>query len=210
MYQRCLAASVVLLALCVSQSSAQTPPKPADPPRAAAVFDAASIRRQAAQIAEFRALLSDPDATIRLITMREAIRAGDAVQRQIAIEAGLASSESTMLDVALRGVMMNIQQMIIEFVDADGKPTTEGGAASLRLTVGEFNPESGQIRGTSVCSGGPKWSGQSQGVVFSFNSESSYCSGTLNWTPESGDFRGRVNINGGTSQGNRNAIWKPR
>lgn len=211
MHHRSLAVTAVLMVLWTSQLLAQTASKPADAPRTAAgTFDAANIRRQAAQMAEFRALLSDPDPTVRLITMREAIRAGDAGQRQMAIDAGLSSSESAMLDIALRGVMVNIQQIIIEFADADGKPSVEGGVANLRLTLAEFNPESGQTKGTSAYNGSPKWSGQLQGVVFSFNAENHWCSGTLSWNSESGDFRGRVNITAGTSQGNRNAIWKPR
>ncbi len=188
----------------------QTQQKPADAPRAPATFDAAAIRRLAAQRAEFRTLLADPDPMVRLATMQEAIRAGDASQRQMAIDAGLVSNESAMVEMALRGVLANVQQIVMEFVDAEGKPTVEGGAASLRLTVTRFDTDTGHVEGTSACYNNPKWTGQLQGIVLSFNAENNACSGTLSWTTESGDFRGRVNISGGNSQGNRNAVWKPR
>ena len=209
MYQQRLAAPLVLLALCASQSLAQTSPKPADPPRAAAPFDVASIRRQATQMAEFRALLSDPDSAVRLLAMREAIRAGDATQRQLAIDAGLASNESSMVEQALRGIMVNTRQIVVEFVDADGKPlATAGGFSSIAIPVGQFNPETGQMEGIGACA--RKWSGQLQGTVFSFNNEDHACSGSLSWTAETGDFRGHVNIDQGRTDANRNAVWKPR
>ena len=184
--------------------------KAAEPARAAPVFDPAAIRRQAAQLAEFRALLADPDPTVRLLTLREAIRAGDATQRQMAIEMGLASNESAMLELALRGVMANIHQIVMEFVDAEGKSTTAGDAASLRLTVTQFDTESGQIQGTSVCSGNAKWSGQLQGTILAFNTDNNSCSGFLTLVSDPGDLRGHINLYFGQTAGNRNAIWKPR
>lgn len=188
----------------------QAQTKPTDPPRGPATFDAAAIRRQAAQRAEFHTLLSDPDPMVRLATMQEAMRAGDASQRQMAIDAGLASNESAMVEMALRGVLANVQQIVMEFVDAEGKPTVEGGSASLRLTITNFDKETGHMEGTSACNGDPKWTGQIQGTVFTFNAANNWCSGTLNWVTESVDFRGRVNLTAGSSQGNRNAVWKPR
>ncbi len=204
-----VAVFVAALALAWAPAEAQQA-KAVEPARAAPVFDAAAIRRQAAQLAEFRTLLADPDPTVRLLTLREAIRAGDATQRQMAIEMGLASNESEMLELALRGMMANIHQIIMEFVDAEGKLTTAGNTASLRLTVTQFDMETGQIQGTSACNGTPKWSGQLQGVMLVFNADTNMCSGSLTWVSDPGDFRGRVNLYSGQTEGNRNAIWKPR
>ena len=190
-------------------SQAQSPAKP-EPPRPAATFDAASIRRQAAQLAEFRSLLADPDSTVRLLTMREAMRAGDATQRQLAIDAGLASNESAMMEQALRGIFSNIQQIVIEFTDADGKVTAEGSLASFRLTVSQFDPETGKTSGSSSCAFDMKWAGQLQGSVFSFDTNGHGCSGTLSWAADTGDFRGRVNTDNGAPKATRAAVWKPR
>lgn len=204
-----LAASAIVLALCSTQAGAQQPSKPVEPPRVAKAFDPAAVRRQAAQLAEFRALLSDPDPNVRLLMMREAIANGDPTQRDLAIQAGLASNETEMLNAALRGVLADTHQIILEFLDKDGKPVVDHGLSILRLTVDSFESDNGHIAGRLTCNDS-KWSGQLQGAVISFSSESYYCSGTLSWSADTGDFRGRLNINGGQAEGNRNAIWKPR
>ena len=99
---------------------------------AAKRIDAAEIRRQAAQRAEFRALLADPDADVRLMTMRAAIQSGDEAEREAAIAAGLASNETAMLEQAIRGIMKSTQTIIIQFADGDGKPVglDNGGAGA--------------------------------------------------------------------------------
>ena len=190
--------------------AAAQPAKPAEPPRTQATFDAASIRRQAGVLAEFRAMLADPDSNVRLLAMREAIRVGDASQRQMAIEAGLASNESSMVEVALRGILTNVQQIVIEATDAEGKITIDGNSSALKLSVAQFDAETGKASGVSSCnmnSSDGKWSGQFQGSVFSFDTLSHYCSGTLIWSGDTADFRGRVNMD---SKSPRLSVWKPR
>ena len=199
-----LTAAASLVLLTALPVSAQTQPKQSAPAR----IDPADIRQMAKQRAEFRALLADPDADVRLLTMREAIVHGDAMQRSAAIEAGLASNETAMLEQALRGVMAGTQSIVIEFVDKDGKLTTEGDVASLRLAVTSFDAGTGRIDGTLSCQGNPAFIGQIQGVVFTFKQE--VCSGTLAWSSDTGDFRGRVNLYFGQSKSNRDAVWKPR
>lgn len=83
-------------------------------------IDGAEIRRQAAQRAELRALLADPDADIRLMTMRAAILNGDEIERGAAVAAGLASNETAMLEQAIRGIMKSTQTIVIQFADGDG------------------------------------------------------------------------------------------
>lgn len=181
--------------------------KAADAPHAAATFDAAVIRRQAAQLAEFRALLADPDPNVRLLTLREAFRAGDAVQRQIAIEIGLASSESAMIEVALRGMLANTQQVIIGYLDSEGKPIFDGG---VRLTITKFDGETGHLEGSYPCYADRTWSGQLQGTVFTFSGPTHYCSGNLSWSSETGDFRGHINMEQGAVNKTRSVVWKPQ
>jgi len=193
--------------------AAAQPAKPAEPPRTQATFDAASIRRQAGGLAEFRTMLADPDSNVRLLAMREAIRVGDASQRQMAIEAGLASNESSMLEIALRGILINVQQIVIEFTDAEGKVTIDGNKSALKMSLVQFDPETGKASGASSCPFGGsegKWSGQFQGSVFSFDTLSHYCSGTLSWSGDTADFRGRVNMGDGDPKFTRLSVWKPR
>ena len=204
-----LTSCIIALSGAAAFAQPAAPPAPQKPP-APGQINPAEIRRQAAQRAEFRALLADPDADVRLLTMREAIVNGDAIQRSAAIEAGLASNETAMLELALRGVMTDTQVVTIEFLDKDGKITTEGGNANMRLLVKKFDPATGRFEGDIACGGNPAFVGQLQGAVFAFKQNENWCSGTLTWSPETGDFRGRINFNNGNPVANRNAVWKPR
>jgi hypothetical protein len=209
MWRPYVAVSALVLAVCLAPVQAQqTQQKSPEPSRSTASFDAAAVRRQAAQMAELRTLLADPDPNVRLLTLREAIRTGDTLQRQVAIEAALASSESAMVEIGLRGVLANVQQLIIGLTDAEGT-VPQNGSAQLLMSVAQFDMESGRINGAMSC-GGDKWSGQLQGNIFSFAMPNGACSGTLSWNSESQDFRGLVNLNSGQAAYNRNGIWKPR
>ena len=147
-------------------------------------IDAAEIRRQAAQRAELRALLADPDADIRLMTMRAAILNGDEAERGAAIAAGLASNETAMLEQAIRGIMKSTQTIVIQLADGDGKsvaPKSNGaggqGTDTIRMTVTKFDPTTGQVEGKLSCIGSGPFQGQFQGAVFAFRKAS--CAGSL-------------------------------
>lgn len=195
-----------LLALPAGQLAAAETPKASPAP---ATFDPAAIRKRAAQIAEFRALLADPDPAVRLVTMQEAIDHGDSAQRQTAIEAGLASNEAALIDAAMRGVLANTSAIIITF---GGKEQDSAGSndKSLRLLVKTFDIQTGRLAGPNACGGAGDWSGQYQGTAFSFSDSSGRCRGTLIWSGETGDFRGEVNNDYGSGKGQHAAIWKPR
>ena len=202
--------AAALLALTTATALAQ-PPKTPDPPRPAAVFDPAAIRKQAAQMAEFRVLLSDPDPNVRLLTMQEAMRSGDAVMREMATEAGLASSESAIINVALTGLLANVQQIVLENVDKDGKLTTPGSRASVVLHVKVFDQDTGKISGiVDTRTSDSTWSGQIKGNVLSFSTTNGSWSGALLWSAETGDFRGRINPNSGRQDGLATVVWKVR
>ena len=180
-------------------------------------IDPAEIRRQATQRAELRALLADPDADVRLMTMREAINNGDDTQRQAAIEAGLASNETAMLEQAVRGIMKTTQTIILELVDAEGKPTTtdnqgagDQGTGSIQLTIAKFDAVTGRVEGTPSCYTHKPFQGQFQGAVFAFQQE--YCSASLVWSPDTADFRGRVMLVSPGRPGNvvMTGVWRPR
>lgn len=179
-------------------------------------IDAAEIRRQAAQRAELRALLADPDADVRLMTMRAAILNGDEAERGAAIAAGLASNETAMLEQAIRGIMKSAQTIIIQFADGDGKPVSldNGGAGgpgteAIQLAVTKFDPETGRVEGKTFCRSNGMFQGQFQGVIFAFRAD--YCSGSLAWSSDTADFRGRVAVDGYSNAKNMTVtgIWRP-
>lgn len=209
---RLMTTLIGLMTLVASEAAIAQPAKLPEPPRPQVSFDAASIRRQVAGLSEFKALLADPDPNLRLLTMREGIRVGDATQRQMAIEAGLASNESSMIEIALRGIIVNIQQIIIESTDAEGKVAIDENNIVLKLTVDKFDLDTGRMSGVSNCVFGDdgKWSGQFQGTVFSFNILNQHCSGTVSWSAETANFVGRIRTDVFGHRGTVTVAWKPR
>ncbi len=175
--------------------------QPSVPARPSAILDVAAIRKQAAQMGEVRGLLADPDPNVRLIAIREIARSGDPIQRQLAIDAGLSSAESSMQEVALRAVVADTQQVMIALSNLDGSVIKDG-EASLSLHISKFDPDTGRITGDG-------WTGQIQGAVFSFAGAFSR-PGSLVWNSETGEFVGTYNVEGGPSRGLRKAVWRPR
>ena len=200
MPQKPLVLAITLLAsLAPLAGRAQQPPAS---PRPAVVLDAGAIRKQAAQMAEVRGLLSDPDPNVRLLAIREIARSGDPIQRQLAIDAGLSSAETSMQQVALRAVVADTSQIFVTMSKADGTPITEG-ASSFALSLSKFDVETGKMSGNC-------WEGQLQGAVFAFNQGCGGPNGSLVWDTEAGEFRGMVNLSGNAVTGIRKAVWRPR
>ena len=185
-------------ALAFKPAAAQQ--KPNGPVR----LDAAEIRRQATQLAELRSLLSDPNPDVRFFTMREAILKGDEVQRSTAIDVGLASNETKMIELAVGGMLASTQNAIIEFIGDDGTPLPD----TLQMTIKKFDPASGKIEGDMPCNGGRPFTGQLQGAVLSITN--GVCSCALSWSATTADLRGKMNVNGGRADGVRNVLWRPR
>jgi len=169
----------------------------------APTLDAGSLRRQAAQLAELRSLLNDPDPNIRVVAIREIARTGDPLQRQLAIDIGLSSAEAAIQQVAIRELMVHVKQIVLALEPPEGKapPNT---LSSFALTVAEFNPETGALAGLNNY-----WSGQIQGASLAFV-YSSNISANLFWNAEAGEYRGIVNFNSGRAEGDRKASWRPR
>ena len=185
-------------ALAFEPAAAQQ--KPNGPVR----LDAAEIRRQATQLAELRSLLSDPNPDVRFFTMREAILRGDEVQRSTAIDFGLASNETKMVELAVGGMLANTQNAIIEVLGDDGNVLP----GIMQMTIKKFDIASGKIDGRINCYSNAEFTGQLQGTVL--NIDNGPCSAALSWSAATGDLRGRMNVNFGKPDGLRNVVWRPR
>lgn len=192
---------MIAAVFCLGGATGAMAQQPSPPARPSVVLDVAAIRKQAAQMAEVRALLADPDPNVRLLAIREIARSGDPIQRQLAIDAGLSSAETSMQEVALRAVIADTQQITINLFNVDGSPIKDGDT-NINLRIDKFDLESGRVNGNG-------WGGQIQGAVFAFNV---CCNrpGSLVWNSETGEFIGTVNVNGSASTGVRKAVWRPR
>lgn len=196
------AAAIVSASLLVVPGYGQPADKTQTRP---AAFDPAAIRREAAKLAELRALLADSDSNVRLLTIREVARSGDAAQRQIVIEAGLSSAEGALQEAALRAVLANIRQIVMQVALPDGKAADANEFTNLALTVKTFDPETGLFAGYNE-----SWSGQAQGGTFAFTTNTGNVLGSLVWDAEAGEYRGTINTASGRASGARKASWRPR
>ena len=196
------AVAIVLTGLFVAPGHGQPADKTQTRPVA---FDSAAIRREAAKLAELRALLADSDPNVRLLTIREIARIGDAAQRQVVIEAGLSSAEGALQEAALRAVLANIRQIVLQVALPDGKAADANEFTHLALTVKTFDPETGLFVGYN-----DSWSGQAQGGTFAFVTNTGNVLGSLVWDAEAGEYRGTINTASGRASGTRKASWRPR
>ena len=187
-------AAALQASLSTSASAQSQPDRPA-------TLDVASIRRQASQLTDIRAILADPDPNVRLLAIREIARNGDAVQRQTAIETGLSSAETAMQEVAIRAMMVDIGKVVFAITDMDGK-TPKDGPSSYTLSIEKFDPDTGRVSG-------PSWSGQFSGAVLNFQANGATL-GRLAWSPEHGVFEGVINMDFGKVSADRRASWRPR
>lgn len=199
---------VALLTAAVPAPGLAQPTAPAQ--NRPAPLDLDTVRRDAARLAEIRGLLADPDPNVRMLTMRETLRAGNPAQRQLALEAGLASADSAMVELALRSVLADTQQVVISLSAIDSTPAQSAGraarrptreASSLVLTITSFDVDTGKFSG-------PLFSGQLQGTVLSFVRRN--VSGKLVWDSEAAEFRGTVNLMNNFADWDRGASWRPR
>lgn len=200
-------AAIALLAAGASSVVAQTGGQQARPPGQQQI-DVRAIRQGAAELAEVRALLNDPDAGVRQLAMREIALKGSATQRMVALEVGLASADAVSQDLALRLLLSGIQVFVFEFVGEDGAPLRAQGNqwTSVTLTVTRFDLDTARFEGRSSCFGSSV-SGQLSGSVLSFLANS--CSASLKWDADRREFVGNVNISGGTADGIRRVSWRP-
>ena len=94
------------------------------------------IRERARQIEETRQILADPDQTVRLAAFEALAGGDDAMLREMAIDAGLASTDQLLRGLALRHTVLGLAQLSLTLVadDAAPKPTVERSQAYLEKT----------------------------------------------------------------------------
>jgi hypothetical protein len=72
------------------------------------------IRQQAQLIRQYKALLNDPDPTIRASTLDAMVNSDDLVTRELGYEAGFASTDQVMRSIALRSKLMLAKEITIQ------------------------------------------------------------------------------------------------
>lgn len=122
-------------------------------------LDPAKIRAQAGKIKEMKALLSDPDQTVRLSALGAMLKSDSASMREIAYEYAFSSPDYAMRALGLRERIRNMKIIIVELGDQEGRFTIE---------IHEFKDNTGQL---DIING----KGQVGGLEFTF--ETNVCVG---------------------------------
>jgi hypothetical protein len=120
------------------------------------------IRAKAKRIEEFKALMNNPDANIRIGTIEALIEGDDQILRDIAIETGFASNDVIVRAAALRALFFTLDTIPVA-IATPGKDGKEGKEyiVSLRfknidrakgsfVMAGAGYTSTGQVSGTTV------------------------------------------------------------
>lgn len=186
-----------------------------------AQLDPASIRRKAAEVAERKTLLADPDANARLLAMQQAIASPDPAIRGLTIQTGLASNETDLVNTALRGTLTGCSTMLIQYEPpkqrgrsvpaVDEPPIGTRQNATLILTTTAFDPATGRVAGVSTCpqSTVGEWTGAVLSSAMTFVTQRNTCHARLEWSAEANEFRGLLTVSCNPAGANLLASWNP-
>ena len=126
------------------------------------------IQERSAKIKEFRALLNDPDQTVRLAALDVMLKSEDLAMRELAYGVGFSSADDAMRAVCLRNKLADLTTVAIKIADISSatdqqkKALTDwGGVYTFELksydeksgqfaTAGSYKKGKGQVTGTGI------------------------------------------------------------
>ena len=108
------------------------------------------IRGRAQRLKDMRALLNDPDSTIRLATLNEMLKSEDPALRQLGMEAGFASADQSMRALAIRLRFRPPADFVLEIAPVEGATKQEIDSlakfgAHRHVRVKTFDDANGQM-----------------------------------------------------------------
>jgi hypothetical protein len=165
------------------------------------------IQERSGNIQEFRALLNDPDQTVRLAALDVMLKSDDIAMRELAYGMGFNSADEAMRAVALKNKFADQKIISIKIADVSSPSDSQkkaldswGGTYSFDVksfdektgqftTVGNYRKGTGQLNGTRIEFSHPYCNGAftlADGAVLTGELG---CTG--NW---SGKFEGSINL----------------
>jgi hypothetical protein len=166
-----------------------------------------AVRREAAAMDEIQAILADPSPSIRRSAMRAVARGGDPMQRQIAINIGLASRDVEVQEMALRLLLTSVTEIVLEIIDENGRPAqSRDGSTQIILGLSRFDLDNGTIVGRTA--NGYDMQGTTPGLNIIWSAGGGTYSGRMAYSQEVGEFRGTINTSSGNAAGNRLVRWR--
>lgn len=132
-------------------------------------------RARAKKIDEIKAVLNDPDQTVRLAAFEAMVGSGDPLMRDLAIQAGFAASDSTMRALAFKHALLGLDRLVFALAVDEGEPKEriEHSKAVLERTGSTASIGFDRKR-TDVARGnfyrpGFDYSGKVEGLAVTFN-----------------------------------------
>ena len=137
----------------------------------------AKIQARSQNLAEFRALLNDPDQTVRLAALDSMLKSDDIAMREMAYGSCFNSADAAMRGICVKNKMSEMQTIVIEIDDFDGatekeQKTIDNWGGSYTFAIKEFDESTGQMQTQGSYKGG---TGHVTGTGFDFAQP--YCSG---------------------------------
>ena len=167
----------------------------------------AQAQGRADQIAEYRALLNNPDQNVRVAALDVMLKSNDPAMREIAFNLAFSSADDAMRAIALRNKMhylktLNFDLSVMEnATENEVEVVNEKFASSYPLLIDGFDDSTGAIsfKDRNV-------TGQLNGVGMEFYSSNpgEDCSGALTLVDGVAELQGLLNCSSSNSKGNYN------
>lgn len=143
-------------------------------PSAADIVEQA--RERARQLDEIKQVLNDPDQNVRLAAFEAMVSTGDPLMRELALDAGLASTDQVLRGLAFKHAVLGLSQLNITLTldPAAPKESQEKVQAYLQKTGAnwqlEIDPKTVDLgRGYFQLPGNATRNGNISGLVLTFN-----------------------------------------
>lgn len=153
------------------------------------------IQARSQNLAEFRALLNDPDQTVRLAALDSMLKSDDIAMREMAYGTCFNSADAAMRGICVKNKMSEMQTIVIEIDDFDGatekeQKTIDTWGGAYTFGVKEFDQTTGQMQTQGSYKGG---TGHVTGTGFDF--AQAYCSGKFELV-DGGHLEGELRCTG--------------
>ena len=160
---------------------------------------AAQIKKRATETAELKALLNDPDQSMRLAALDTMLKSEDTAMRALAYNVGLNSADDSIRSITLRNKFNEISTLALNVTlpeNADKKSIeyfkSYAGGGIYLITIEKYDEKKGNFTFLDQSNTSGK-KGSVSGLTLSFRGY--YCSGSLILNEES-EYQGNLNCKG--------------
>ena len=149
---------------------------------------AEKIKKRAGEIAEVKALLSDPDQNTRAAALDIMLKSDDTAMREIAYSTGFNSADDSIRAITLRNKLNETDSFTMYFAlpenaDENLKKQYDYFGGSLTLLFKKYDENTGKFTAVSTVNSSSERPGNVSGLTFTFNTRD--CGGTLYLNEES-------------------------